>query len=338
VKTRFAEVRIKGKDVIVPSIQVNQRTIVVTGKWIKTAAVRDEDVVEGEAVDNPEFFITMIKEAKLNADIFTFAQKVNEGNPKYKYHMEWDNAAAIRITSFEDWWGKRLPQVTRKSIRRGKKRGVIARECEFNDDLLKGIIDIHNESPMRQGMPFVYYGKDLGYVKNVYGTYLDRSEFIGAYFSNKLIGFLKLIYSGEIASIIHIVSETRHYDKRPTNILIARAVEVCEQKGISFLVHNKYVYGKKTQNSLTEFKRRNGFERIDFPRYYIPLTLKGQLALKLNLHLGLIGILPGAVIPFLRDLRSTYFRIKLRVLRPGDKIANGSEGDKSPEMEDGRPD
>lgn len=95
----------------------------------------------------------------------------------------------------------------------------------------------------------------------------------------------------------------------------------------------KYVYGNKTNNTLTEFKRRNGFEKIDLPRYYIPLTLKGAVAMKLKLHLGLLGILPGGVINFLRGLRSRYYEIKLqlskdkRTMQTGNQEAVESEKD-----------
>jgi len=116
-----------------------------------------------------------------------------------------------------------------------------------------------------------------------------------------------------LASIMQIVSKTTHYDKRPTNVLITKAVEVCKQKCISFLIYGKYVYGNKTDSSLTEFKRRNGFEQINMPRYYIPLTLKGKIAISLNIHLGLLGILPSNVISFLRNLRSKWYNIKMSV-------------------------
>ena len=60
------------------------------------------------------------------------------------------------------------------------------------------------------------------------------------------------------------------------NALIAKAAEVCEQKGISHLIYGQFIYGNKRRSSLVEFKRRNGFEQVNFPRYYIPLTLKGD--------------------------------------------------------------
>lgn len=311
MKQDVTEIKIRGRAVKVPSAVIEGSTVVVTGRWVRTAAVYDEEWLEDVAVTEPEKFLSSLKVQNLKADLFAFAQRLPALQPMYQYRLEWDNVAAIRTSNFQEWWEKQLPQVTRKSVRRGIKRGVTVRTSEFNDDLVKGIIEIHNDSPMRQGTPFAYYGKGFAEVKKDYGTYPDRSEFLCAYFQDELIGIIKLVYMGKIASIMQILTKSAHYDKRPTNLLITDAVKLCEEKGISFLVYGKYVYGNKTQSSLTEFKRRNGFEMIKFPRYYIPLTIRGKIALKFNLHLGLLWVLPARVISVLGDLRSRYIKVRL---------------------------
>jgi len=40
------------------------------------------------------------------------------------------------------------------------------------------------------------------------------------------------------------------------------------RRGISYLVYSKFAYGKKEKSSLSEFKERNAFERVDITRYY----------------------------------------------------------------------
>ena len=303
-----AEINVKDKLAERRSICIDQVTVVVAGRWIRMASVQDEDWIDRTAATDPETFIRTIKDRNLGADIFAFSQKLPETAPKYDYPYEWDNAAAIPITSYEEWWEKRLPQVTRKNIRRAVKRGVSAKVVEFNDDLVRGIIEIHNDTPTRQGVPFAHYGKDFSVVKRDYGTFLSSSEWVGAYIGNELIGILKLIKMGNVASIMQIVTKTEHYDKRPTNVLIEKAVALCQRQGIAYLVYGKFVYGNKTKSTLTEFKRRNGFERIDYPRYYVPLTAKGRIALKLRLHLGLLSVLPAGVISALLGVRSRYYR------------------------------
>jgi hypothetical protein len=97
-----------------------------------------------------------------------------------------------------------------------------------------------------------------------------------------------------------------HYDKRPMNALIAKAVELCEQKGISHLVYGQFIYGNRRQSSFLEFKRRNGFEQINFPRYFVPLTLKGELFVRLRLYRGLSGLLPEPILQPLLNFRAWY--------------------------------
>jgi hypothetical protein len=333
--SQFTQISVKGKWIKVPSVSVGDRTVVATGRWVRIAVVHQEEWMEGEPVQEAENFIKELKAQNFNADIFCFSQRLPDTIPKYKYHVEWDNVAAIPITNYDDWWQKRLPQVTRKSVRRGNKRGVVAKVAQFDDELVNGIIRIHNSTLMKQGVPFAHFGKNFDVVKKEYGTYLERSEFLGAYYQNELIGIIKLVYMGEIASILQIISKEDHYDKRPANILIAKAVEVCEKKGMSFLIYGKYIYGKKTKSSLTEFKRRSGFEQIDFPRYYIPLTLKGRTVLRLKLHLGLKGILPAGIIYFLLDLRSRYYHIKKMFFKSVEElqIHSGAEGLKDRDRE-----
>src|SRR5213079_1488093 len=147
---KLEEVRFAGKTFYVPSAEICRRTVVVTGKWIRTAQVKDEGVVEGVIVADPESFITKLKESELKADVFTFAQRPPETTPKYDYRFEWDNWAALRTTSFKDWWENRLPQESRKNVRRAAKRGVTVRVAPFDDDLVKGIHKIDNETPIRQ--------------------------------------------------------------------------------------------------------------------------------------------------------------------------------------------
>jgi hypothetical protein len=111
---------------------------------------------------------------------------------------------------------------------------------------------------------------------------------------------------------MQILSKKSHQDKRPMNALIAKAVEVCHEKGISYLVYSKFTYGNKIQSQIADFKRRNGFVQMDFPRYFIPLTLIGKMALRLKLHRGLLEILPARLIDFLWRMRAAVLLLSKR--------------------------
>ena len=140
-------------------------------------------------------------------------------------------------------------------------------------------------------------------------TFLDSSVFIGAYLNNEMIGFVKLTWDDTKtqAGLMHIVSMVQHRDKAPTNALMAQAVRSCADRGIPNLVYSNFAYGKKQESTLSDFKERNGFKRVDVPRYYVPLTMIGQISLQLGLHKGLAERLPEPVLAKLRDFRNNWY-------------------------------
>jgi hypothetical protein len=308
----FAEIQVRGKTTRVPSAAIDDRTVIVTGKWLKTACIREQNVVEGDLVKNPGTFLRALKSSGLKADIFTFFQRPPDVSPKHNFHFEWENYAVVPITTFEKWW-ESVPQETRKNVRRAGKRGVTVTSVPYDDELARGIHKLCNETPVRQGKPFWHFGKDFETVKREHAAYLERSDFIGAFFENELIGFIKVVYVDRLAFILHILAANAHHDKRPINALIAKTVEICAAKGVGYFVYDQYVYGNKTQSSLIELKRRNGFEQINFPRYYVPLTWKGRIAVALRLYRGAVGLLPPPILKIALAARDWLYERTSRV-------------------------
>lgn len=303
----YAEVATRGKMVRVPAVLIDGKTVTITGGLVKVAAIFDEEFVEGELVEDVSVFIGKLCDKGLCPDILVFPQKIYEATPKYDYPFDWDNAAVACTASFDDWWTK-LPQESRKNARRAAKRGVVVESVKFDSSLVKGIKEIYDEMPVRQGKKFWHYGKDFETVRRENSTYIERSEFIGAYCGEELIGFIKFVYVGQVASMMQILAKASHHDKRPMNALIAKAVEVCHERGASYLVYGKFTYGNKEKSQLAEFKQRNGFVQMNFPRYFIPLTIKGKIFLRLRLHRGILGLLPSPLINILWRIRAALLR------------------------------
>ena len=301
-----ASVETRGKTINVPSAQINGGIVIVTGRLIKIAAIKDEYLLEDNPIGDPESFVSRLRESRLRADIFTFTQRLPDTAPKYKYHLEWDSAAVTPITNFSDWWERRAEYDVRKAVKRAKRLGVVVKSSEFDDAFVEGICRIYNESPVRQGKVFWHYRKDFNTVKRENSTYLERSVFIGAYYKDELIGFIRMVYVGTIATTLQVISQKGHFDKKPMSALIAKAVEICESKGVSHLVYGSY-RNDDPNSSLTEFKRRNGFEEVLLPRYYIPLTLKGRIVLALRLHHGPAARIPKPLLNQLRKMRSRWY-------------------------------
>jgi hypothetical protein len=261
-----------------------------------------------EDLSNPEEAIRGLRSSAIRIDLFTFMQKLPHTSPKYQYPLQWDNLAALQVSSFDHWWTKQINNKTRNMVRRAEKKGVVVREVAFDEALVRGIWKIYNEVPTRQGRPFPHYGKDLEAVRQVTATFLDQSVFIGAFLGETLIGFAKLVSDrgNEQGSLMHIVSLIEHRDKAPTNALIAQAVRSCADRGIPYLVYSNFAYGRKQNDTLSDFKEYNGFERVDLPRYYVPLTVVGRAALKLGLHRGMKDRIPESVQERLRRIRGLW--------------------------------
>jgi hypothetical protein len=306
-----SEIRVKGKPVFVPSVQVDGRTVIMSGRWLKKASVQDEDLLEGETMTDPASFVQRLKQAAPTADIFTFFQRLPETTPKYTYHVEWDNIAVIPITTFSNWWEKHVDPGVRRAVRKAAKSGVVVKLVEFDDEFVKGIVNINNETPIRQGKPFWHFQKSFDAVKTENSTYAERNAFLGAYWQEELIGFIRITYVDTCAHILQLLTMTKHFDKKPANALVAKAVEICVEKGMSHLVYCNYVYNDP-KSSLTEFKRRNGFEKVLLPRYYVPQTFKGKVVLSLGLHRGLAQSIPKPLLMQLLKMRSLWHARRLK--------------------------
>jgi hypothetical protein len=300
----FVELFQNGVWIKVPSIDTGGNRIVVTGKWLRFAAIEAEECMEGE-LTNPDECVQALKEhsSALRADVFTFAQKLTSSVPKYSFPSELESIAAMRLTSFSSWWDG-LPQETRKNTRLAAKRGVIVREAVVDDELVRRIVEINNETPIRQGRQFTHFGEAPDKVKRDFQSFASRSDLLGAYLGDELIGLLKVIYCGPVAAVMKLQTKVAHYDKKPSNALMAKAIEKCVERGASCVTYGQYRYGNQSQTSLMFFKTRLGFEEMFVPRYYVPLTARGWIGTRLKLHRGAVGLLPPTLVQIGREMRA----------------------------------
>ncbi len=284
--------------------------IKIQGGLVRTARLDADGYL---FVDSPEVLIDGLRHCGTRIDLFTFMQGLNDRTPKYAYPMEWDNLAALPVSTFEHWWTQQLGFKARNKAKQAEKKGVTVREVPFDDALVHGIREIYNECPVRQGRAFSHFGKDVETVRREEATFLDNSVFIGAFLNDKLIGFIKLVRddSRTQANLMNIVSLIQQRDKAPTNALVAHAVRYCAEHQIPYLVYSKFAYGNKQPDSVSDFKKRNGFEKVDLPRYYVPMSMLGSAAFKLGVHRKLADIIPQPVAAKLRDLRNAWYNRKM---------------------------
>ena len=279
--------------------------IKVSGRVLRIARL---DAELYHFLSKPEAFIEGLRNSRDRIDIFTFMQGLPETGPRFTYYMEWDNLAVLPVSTFDSWWNTQIRSITKNRAKQAGKKGVTIREVPFDDKLARGIWEIYSECPIRQGRRFRHYGKSLDTVRREAATYLDCSIFIGAFLGEELIGFIKMVTDENRtqAGLMNILSKMQHKDKAPTNALLAQAVKCCADRGIAYLVYNNYTYGNKQQDGLADFKERNGFRRVEVPRYYVPLPRFGELALRMGLHRRLADRLPESIAEKLRDLRKNW--------------------------------
>lgn len=287
-------------------MQITSKEVLIEGRLIRIARLDAEGY---DSLEDPDAALAVLRKHHARVDLFTFIQKLSDASPKYSYPMEWDNMAVLPVSTFDHWMTKQIDFKVRNKVRKAAKNGVVLREVPFDDDLIKGISAIYNESPVRQGRPFWHYGKDLETLRKMKATFLDRSIFIGALLDGSLIGFVKLVCNEDRTQVglMHILSMFRHRDKAVTNALIAEAVRSSTERAIPRLWYANFSYGKKQQDSLAEFKKHNGFQRIELPRYYVPLTVAGRIALRLGLHHKATDLIPEPLAARYRKIRRSWY-------------------------------
>jgi hypothetical protein len=256
-----------------------------------------------EDLTDPEEVIDRLRgNPGLKPDIFTFWQRLPNIEPKYPFRIELESIAALPIESYEYWLNKQIKSVARNKLRKSQKAKVELREVAFDDDFVRGVVNIFNETPTRQGRRFWHYGKDFETVKRQFSRFLFREDLIGAYYQNELIGFVMLGNASNYGVLGQIISMVNHRDKGTNNALIGKSVEMCARKKLPYLV-----YAFWSDSTLTDFKRSCGFEEVKLPRYFVPITQKGKLALKLGIHRGWKAAIPDQIKNPLKQVRRSWY-------------------------------
>lgn len=297
------ETMIRGRPATVDCVELGGQVFAISRGPLTTVALEDEWY---EDIADPHAVIDELRTRPgLKPDLFTFWQRMPNVDRMYSFHLEWQDLAVLPVSTYENWLKTQIKSRVRNLIRKAEKEGVTVKEASFDDDFVTGMTAIFNEAPVRQGRPFWHYGKDFATVKRQFSRFLFRERLIGAYYKGNMIGFMMLADAGRFALTGQIISSLRHRDRSPNNALIAMAVQVCEAQNFPHLI---YLFW--SDDSLAEFKRRCGFERISVPRYYVPLSWKGEIALKLGAHRGLRAMIPDEIRKSVKRLRGVWYGLR----------------------------
>jgi hypothetical protein len=247
--------------------------------------------------------------AKNRIDVFTFIERgwcCKAPSLSRRYVQAEDNIALIELTSFDEWW-QRVGKKTRNMARKAEKSGIKTEAAVQSEKLSEGIWKIYNETPFRQERAFHYYGQSLR-VTREYVLSAQSSTFIAAYMQDELVGFLHLIHGDNVSIISQILGLQKHADKAINNALVAKAIQVCTERGVRWVM-----YGRMGNHpTLDRFKESNGFRKFTLNRFYLPLTGKGRLAVRLGLHRELKDTLPQWIKDRLFGVYNWVSRLKMR--------------------------
>ncbi len=222
------------------------------------------------------------------ADLFTFSQRYPDITPRFPYSLDWDSLAVLKITGYEFWRDKQIGKKTRNLLRKSEKKNVTVKVLQFGENLVQAIEQIYNETPVRQNKPFRHFGEKFEDIKNRFSSGFNaRGEFAAAFIESEIVGFIQLIYTDSYALLSQIISYVKYRDCAINNAPIAKAVQICAENSVPFLVHERFGKG-----GLVQFKVNNGFEEKKIPRYYIPLSTKGKMILSLGLQTKITPHLP----------------------------------------------
>jgi hypothetical protein len=248
-----------------------------------------------------------------HVDLFTFLERkwccpIME--PSKVWARAEDNIAILNLKSYDEWW-KSIGKKTRNMIRKAEKVGIEVDAVVANDRLIEGIWKIFNETPIRQGRGFPNYGVSLDVVKRNLNAF-PNSTYIGAYLQEELAGFIHLIHGDRLTMISQLLSLQKHCDKAVNNALMAKAMDFCANNHVEWIM-----YGRMGNHpTLDSFKESNGFTKLLLTRYFLPLTSKGKLAIKLKLYRELKDSLPSSMkkvlFPFYNWISRNRTKVKLK--------------------------
>ena len=135
--------------------------------------------------------------------------------------------------------------------------------------------------------------------------------FIGAYVEGVLSGFIQLVYGDNLVVTSQILSLQKYWDKAVNNVMLAKAVEICAKDNHKWLMYGRMGKGS-SHPSLDKFKENNAFVRYPLNRYYVTLSKRGDIAVKLGLHRQVKDKMPESVKPKVISVYNFVSRTKIK--------------------------
>ena len=273
----------------------------VAKRWFYSAAQYDIPLEHIYDIEPRRELLRKLKSQ--GADLFTFIQRsfLDCDTKEYGFFSNFETIGLLKINSYSEWL-KSIAKSARRYVRKGYK-GLKVKLADVDEEFIENALKIYNETPVRQGRKYSGFGLSEADLWTKFSDMRD-SEILGAYAEKQLIGLLWISYGDRVAAFRSYLSLIKYRNRYPNNALLAESVQRCCAKGYHFLTYGNMGYIP----SLDFFKSAHGFRRYPVPRFYVPLSTKGQLAIKLKMYRSVEHSLPQVLIPSLLPLYSVIDR------------------------------
>ena len=127
------QISVTGQMKSVPAWRVGDLAVIVTGSLIKVAEIFDAYWLEADRLPDPRDVVQRLSTVAGKPDLFTFTQRVPETEPKFDFHLDWDNVAVIPVSTHAHWLQKQISPATRRNVKTSEKKGVVVRISPFDE-------------------------------------------------------------------------------------------------------------------------------------------------------------------------------------------------------------
>ena len=140
------------------AIRLSEKTrLDVSGRLFRVGAIRDEFWHDPKNIPEPANVVARLAGVAGRVDVFSFGRGLYPTTRSYGYRHSLVNLAVASFDSYNSW-RKQINKGAKSALKSALKSGVRTQLVPYDDDLVKQIHAIYNETPCRHGKMFLHYG------------------------------------------------------------------------------------------------------------------------------------------------------------------------------------
>jgi len=261
--------------------------------------------------------VDYLRQRKIDAFNLTFKKyymkeyvdKVTNALSPYLKYVIIIYARILSLTNeFNYIWTHKFNKKARNLVKKFKKLKGRVEILDNPLDYLEEIMETNLSVPVRQGrpMPRSYTDKRL-VAKSLESSLKEKGKCFrvyGAFIQNKLVGYSYVVEHNGYAYISRFLTHAKYFKYAVSNGLISAIIEDLCRRNVRIV---QYGYWDKYYRGVNHFLEQYGFEKGRVEAYFIPLTRKGNLALK---AFKLIHRVKNSLVgKILKDIRKSYYKV-----------------------------